>query len=293
MGFPKSQQRVSQLRRLHVVINTHIATVYGGTTPGSGNLISGNLGGGIEVGGTGTLVEGNLIGTDFTGKNPLPNGPGTGEGVVQNYSVFTAAQPGASGLISGTLNGQANTTFTVHVYASPTVGPSGLGQGLYYLGETTFTTDGSGNTRFAADFSAASLPGGVLSDGWAISATATDPNGNTAEFSKGVLASSVNALQGVLTFAGTVNIQVTTPNQAQAVLAAANSLDPSTTPTATIVLDLGGQTIHDTIAEPAVPGDARTWFTSTRMAARIVPSARAELSPLPPAFFPRTTPLTA
>ena len=52
----------------------------------------------------------------------------------------------------------------------------------------------------------------------------------------------------MLTAGGTVNIQATTPSQAQAVLAAANHLDHSTTPTSTIVLDLGGQTIHDTIA---------------------------------------------
>jgi hypothetical protein len=45
-----------------------------------------------------------------------------------------------------------------------------------------------------------------------------------------------------------VSIQTTTADQAHAVLAAANALDPATTPTSTIVLDLGGQTITDTIA---------------------------------------------
>jgi hypothetical protein len=46
---------------------------------------------------------------------------------------------------------------------------------------------------------------------------------------------------------GTVTVQATTAQQAHDVIAAANGLDPATTPASTVVVDLGGQTIQDTI----------------------------------------------
>ena len=50
----------------------------GGTAAGDRNIISGNTGAGIGLvaGATGELVEGNFIGTDITGSNPLGNGTG-------------------------------------------------------------------------------------------------------------------------------------------------------------------------------------------------------------------------
>ena len=53
----------------------------GGTTAAAGNLISGNAGDGVLIQGTGTtgnLVQLNLIGTDATGQNAMPN---SGDGV--------------------------------------------------------------------------------------------------------------------------------------------------------------------------------------------------------------------
>ncbi|WP_183093025.1 right-handed parallel beta-helix repeat-containing protein [Nocardioides stalactiti] len=52
------------------------AAVIGGDRPGSGNLVSGNLRYGVEIGGIGSadaVIIGNLIGCDVTGSNPLPN----------------------------------------------------------------------------------------------------------------------------------------------------------------------------------------------------------------------------
>src|SRR5207245_6428922 len=50
----------------------------GGSTAGSGNLISGNGLYGVALpDATGNQVQGNFIGTDVTGTNPIPNdGPG-------------------------------------------------------------------------------------------------------------------------------------------------------------------------------------------------------------------------
>ncbi|HEV3447989.1 MAG TPA: LamG-like jellyroll fold domain-containing protein [Gemmataceae bacterium] len=53
-------------------------------------------------------------------------------------------------------------------------------------------------------------------------------------------------LQQQLSPGGTVTVQTATPQQAHDVIAAANGLNPSTTPTATIIVDLGGQTVQDT-----------------------------------------------
>ncbi len=56
----------------------------GGTTPDARNLISGNIGFGVDIpGGSGTMLQGNLIGTDVTGTLALGN---TGPGVDINAS---------------------------------------------------------------------------------------------------------------------------------------------------------------------------------------------------------------
>jgi hypothetical protein len=58
------------------VLNGASNNVIGGTAGGAGNVISGNTGRGVEIEGqqtTGNLVQGNLIGTDFTGTVALGN----------------------------------------------------------------------------------------------------------------------------------------------------------------------------------------------------------------------------
>ncbi len=70
-----------------VVGRTRPTRLIGGTAPGAGNVISGNNGNGIQidVNATGTIVQGNLIGTNAAGTTAVPNttagmqvyGPGT------------------------------------------------------------------------------------------------------------------------------------------------------------------------------------------------------------------------
>ena len=105
-----------------------------------------------------------------------PGGPHAGPNDLQNYPVLIAALThGGQTVVKGTLNATPGTSYTVQFFASPAADPSGYGQGKTYLGSATVMTDANGNIAFQIQFM--SQPGTV------VSATATDPNGNTSEFS--------------------------------------------------------------------------------------------------------------
>jgi hypothetical protein len=174
------------------IVNTASSNTIGTTDSGAGNTIAFNGGSGVRVGLTGTdlavhnSIRGNSIfangalGIDLGGDGVTPNhegDPGPGPNGWQNYPVLQTAQAGDSTQVTGTLNGRPNTTYTLDFYASATADPSGYGQGQRYLDSVTVTTDAFGNAVFDVTLLAATNPGEVLS------ATSTDPDGNTSEFS--------------------------------------------------------------------------------------------------------------
>ena len=104
----------------------------GGTAAGAGNVISGNTGDGVEIinaTGTGNVVEGDYIGTDYTGTVALANGgngvaidtgassntigglttkPGTGAGNVISGNIYDGVEitnAGTGNLVEGNLIG--------------------------------------------------------------------------------------------------------------------------------------------------------------------------------------------
>lgn len=164
----------------------------GGTAPGAGNVIAGNGEAGVAVitSGTANQILGNTIfanqelGIDLADDGPGMNDQGdadSGPNTLQNYPVITSAQSAAlSTLVSGTLNSAAEASFRLEFFANATSDPSGFGEGEQFLGSRSVVTDVEGNAVFSATFLE------FVPVGASITATATDADGNTSEFSAGL-----------------------------------------------------------------------------------------------------------
>src|SRR5436190_3205273 len=203
--------------------NTNEGNGVGGVSDGAlvigeenaGNVIANNGGWGIDIGGNATVaaraiqfnsitnnVRGGIrlrdnsretirrnsigrnggLGIDLAGDGVTLNDSGdgdTGANARQNFPVLSSFTSTSSQLsIRGTLNSTPNTTFTIDVYSSLEADPTTFGEGETWLTSLTTRTDAGGNASFTAVVPA---EGNTLKF---ITATATDPAGNTSEFSK-------------------------------------------------------------------------------------------------------------
>jgi parallel beta-helix repeat protein len=169
-------------------------SIIGSSTPGGpgGNLIAFNGSLGLDVlSGTRNTIRGNSIHDNFglgislsnsviPTANDLSDGD-SGPNNLQNFPVITSITYGAgSTTVTGLLNSAPGTTFDLDFYSNAACSnfPRDFLQGETYLGSSQVTTDGSGN----APFTVSTLPSVV--SGSKISVTATDPSGNTSEFSQ-------------------------------------------------------------------------------------------------------------
>jgi hypothetical protein len=130
-------------------------TTIGGTTVGTANVISGNGGDGIDLGAS-SLVEGNRIGTDLTGANPVPN-----QGIGVYHDEGPAATDTEGNIIAfndgpGVATAPGTTGSTIRFNAI--FGNSGPGIDLNDDGVTPNTSDGSNNTPVLT-----SAVGGIVS----------------------------------------------------------------------------------------------------------------------------------
>jgi hypothetical protein len=174
----------------------------GGILPGQANVIAYNREHGVEVGmdaAIGNTIRGNSIdhngwlGIDLGGNGVTSNDPGdvdTGPNNLQNYPVLSAAIAGSATQITGRLDSAPHGTYSIDFYASPAADPSGYGQGARYLGSTLVTTDATGTAVFDVVLP---IPG---SGGEVVTATATDSDGNTSEFSAALTMVSQEASDG-------------------------------------------------------------------------------------------------
>jgi hypothetical protein len=164
----------------------------GGAGPGEGNVIAFN-GPPYAIavgGGTGNTIRGNSmhdnagLGFDLGGDGVTLNDPcdaDSGPNNLQNFPIITSVTPNASTTtIQGTLNSTASTMFEIDLYATAACinRPQAYVEGEIYLGGFQVTTDGSCNVSFSHDVDV------VLQPGQIVTATATDPGGNTSEFSQ-------------------------------------------------------------------------------------------------------------
>ncbi len=159
----------------------------GGASAGAGNTIHDNGGAGIFVdSGTNNLLSGNRIdsnaglGIDLAPAGVTPNDPGdgdTGPNNLQNFpALSSASSAGSMTNVLGSLSSAPTTTYRVEFFASMACDPSGNGQGQFFLGSADVPTDATGLGLIDATLAVAA-PGAFLT------ATATDPGGNTSEFS--------------------------------------------------------------------------------------------------------------
>lgn len=161
----------------------------GGTVPGAGNIIAGNSRDGVAVitSSSGIQIQGNAIfanqalGIDLADDGVTANDLGdadSGQNLLQNYPVITNAQSSAqSTFMSGTLNAASESVFHVEFFSNSASDASGFGEGENFLGSRSVMTDADGNSTFSATFL------DFVPIGANVTATATDVNGNTSEFS--------------------------------------------------------------------------------------------------------------
>ncbi|MGH2709593.1 MAG: hypothetical protein ACRDH9_00100, partial [Actinomycetota bacterium] len=128
-----------------------------------GNSIFGNDGLGIDLKNDGVTA------------NDMDD-PDSGPNALQNFPVITSAQAGTNN-VQGTLDSTALTTFDLDFYHSAACDGSGNGEGTTFLQSTQVTTNASGDATFNLNLTP------TLTAGDVITATATDPDGNTSEFS--------------------------------------------------------------------------------------------------------------
>ncbi len=231
----------------------------GGTASGAANVIAFNGSSGIFVGGnldhnsflSNSIYDNTDLGINL-GNGPTPNHldeqgftiPAPND--YQNYPVLTSAtSTSKSTEIIGTLNASASTSYLVQFFASPTADASGFGQGQLYLGSATVPTGANFNASINATVNTATPAG------WVVSATATDPLGNTSEFSQDVIPVA-SADMGVAITSSPTSAAYAGSNLTYTVTATANG--PGTAQGVTVTDTLPANIGQNVIASTSVAG---------------------------------------
>ncbi len=236
---------------VYLAISSHNQIGGATATPGNppGNVIAGKPAGIIMEGGSNLVVQGNIVANnagagialDFDAKGVNIGGPNateanlftlngglaidhyvpnsapgvtandncdadTGPNDFQNFPVLTTVTgDGGSTMIDGFLDSVPNQSYRLDFFANTACDGSGHGEGELYLGSATHNAGGSCSNSFSV-----TLPV-TIANGAAVTATATDPTGNTSEFSACRTASVVNTNPVAPQITCPANITTSTP----------------------------------------------------------------------------------
>jgi parallel beta-helix repeat protein len=118
------------------------------------------------------------LGIDLGDDRVTPNDPADGDGGANFLQNFPEnIQVSADGTtVTGELHSISDRSYTIEVFENTSCDPSGFGEGEGWIGSTDMSTAG-GNSSFSILLSSPVAAGSI------VTATATDADGNTSEFS--------------------------------------------------------------------------------------------------------------
>jgi hypothetical protein len=246
IGTDKTGKLALGNKELGMTFADTIGVTIGGSGAGQGNVIAFNGGNAIELmGGQQNLISRNSIfgnagagiklDTDVTNDFATP-------------PVLTFTPAGGGGTLSGTLTASPNLAYTIEIFSNPSAPTAGQEQGATFIQDVTVHTDGSGNGAFSL-----LLPAGFYT------ATATDPNGNTSEFSSAV---GAHGLPATMTSVSS-SLNPSTVGQQVTFTAIVTAPGFTGTPTGTVTFTIDGQA-QTPVALSVVGGvDEAQFVTST------------------------------
>jgi titin len=174
-----------------VLVNSGSNNTIGGTDAAAANTIVFNSQNGVLVyTGTGNAIRHNAIFASGSLGIRLANG---GNHMQQFPDLTSATSDGSVLTVAGTLQSTPNTTFDIELFANTVRNPTGFGEGERFLAAFQVTTDDDGAASFEVTLDI-DVPVGQF-----IAATATDPRGNTSQFSRSVTVTAVGETGGEIT----------------------------------------------------------------------------------------------
>lgn len=156
-----------------IMIKASGHTTIGGMTTGLANTIAYNADGIAISDSTGNSINGNFMYDNDSIGIRLTAG---GNNLQKFPALDSAVESGPNTIIYGRLLSKPNTAFTIELFTNEHCHHSGFGEGKFLLARTTATTNAQGKASFNV-----SVPGSKEDS--SITATATDPDGNTSQFS--------------------------------------------------------------------------------------------------------------